>query len=556
MKKIVLFIAATIALSGCSDFLSTNNLTQKNSANFPASEADLSTALVSVYATNIEVPTNAVKWQIPQLLSEMMADYTLSGGGVDDRHLRALSTYKKNAENMYSEMWRRYYKGIHRANFILENDGKIKWGNEVLHQKLLGETHFLRAQLYFDMARMFENIPLITSTTPENRPQSTPDEIYKQIFSDFKFAIEHLPATSYATMSRTELGRATKWAAEGMLARAYLFYSGMYKKESITLNDNSVLDKQAVIGYLDDCITNSGHSLVPDFRNLWPYSYANVDYAYAKNNNLSWVRETGINTETVFAFKYSSMGSATTLSYCNNINVFYGIRGQETLPFAKGWGWGAVIPKFYQEWSDTDIRKKGTIWNVNDTTERVTYKWNSNRNYNETGYFNKKYMPINVKNPVDGKTINYSCVLYGVTPHFQYNNTQDLVVLRFADILLMAAELGATNAQSYFDRVRTRVGLPSIPVTLANIKAERLHELAFEGIRLYDLMRWGDLETEVNRMKVNVPVRTLGVAGLFSTTFRAATRGFLPIPEDEIKLSNGVLVQNAGWDTPDAFFQE
>lgn len=556
MKKIILISLATLVFSGCTNFLDTDDLTQKNSSNFPVTEADMQTELIAAYASNIEVATSAGRWQIMQLIAEIMSDYSLSGGGQDDRHVRAMCEYKKSGVNMYSELWRRYYRGIHRTNFIFENIDKIKWDDETVKNKILGQAHFLRGQFYFDLARLFERVPLVLSTKPENNPQADPNDLYRQILTDLKLAADLLPAQSFTSTQKTELGRVTRWAAEGMLARAYLFYSGFYKKDRVTLLDNSILDKQSVIGYVDDCIANSGHDLVSDFRNLWPYAYSNKDYAYSKNNNLEWIGEEGANVETVFAYKFSTLGGANqALSYCNNIDLYYGIRGQETLPFAKGWGWGTIVPKFYQEWSDNDIRKKGTIWNVGDKTEGVTYKWNANRNYYETGFFNKKYIPINVKNSA-GKVVNYSCVLYGVTPHFQYNNTQDMVIIRFADILLMGAELGGPKAQQYFDRVRTRVGLPSIPATLENIKNERLHELAFEGIRYYDLMRWGDVEREVNRMKQDVPVRTLGVNQTYTTTFRAVTRGFLPIPEDEIQLSNNVLTQNPGWDSPDAFYQD
>lgn len=555
MKKIVFILISTVCLLGCSGFLDTNNLTEKNSSNFPNNETDMSSILASAYAATIEVPNNAGKWQITPLIAEVMADYTLSGGGQGDRHVRAISEYKKSGVNMYSELWRRYYSGIHRTNFIFESVERIAWSDEVTKNQILGQAHFLRAHFYFDLVRLFEHIPLVVSTIPENKFQAEPDEVYALIFSDLKAAIELLPATPITSIQKSELGHATRWAAEGLMGRAYLFYSGFYKKEHLGLADGTQLDRSAVKGYIDDCIAHSGHDLIPDFRNLWPYAYSNKDYAYSKTNNLEWIGEDGANIETVFAYKYSTLGGASALSYCNNLDLYYGLRGQETLPFAKGWGWGTVNPKLYDEWSDADVRKKGTILSVTDASEGVSYKWNANRNYYETGYFNKKYMPINVRN-AENKLVNYSCVLYGVTPHFQYNNTQDVVILRFADILLMGAELGCDNAQAYFDRVRMRAKLPSVPVTLQEIKNERLHELAFEGIRYYDLMRWGDVEKEVNRMQQAVPVKTMGVAQNYSSTFRTETRGFLPIPEDEIQLSNGVLKQNVGWDTPDAFYQD
>lgn len=550
MKKFIYIVFVSALLIGCKDFLSVDNLTQKNSANFPVTEEDIQQILNSVYASNIEVSSaSGSKWQIFMLISEVMADYTVSGGGQADP-ARAIAEYKKRGVNMYSEIWRRYYRGIHRANFIFENIERVKFDNETNKNNILGQTYFLRGQFYFDLARMFEKVPLVLSTEPENKPQAGPDELYAQILLDFKKAIELLPAISFKDMEKENLGRVTKWAAQAMMGRAYLFYSGFYGKETVKLADGSELKKQDVISYIDNCIANSGHDLIPDFRNLWPYAYSNKDYKYAKENNLQWIGEDGKNYETVYAFKYSILSQA---SYCNNVNLYFGLRGQETMPFAKGWGWGAVVPKFYDEWPDDDLRKKATIWKSFDKTEGVKYKWNANRNYNETGYFNKKYIPINIKNE-NGKLVNYSCELYGVAPHFQFNNTQDLIIIRFSDVLLMGAELGSVKAQDYMDRVRERVGLPSVAPTLENIKTERLYELAFEGVRYYDLMRWGDLETSVNAMQKNVPVKIAGVDKVVTKSFRTASRGFLPIPEDEIQLSNGVLKQNPGWDTPDALY--
>ena len=130
---------------------------------------------------------------------------------------------------------------------------------------------------------------------------------------------------------------------------------------------------------------------------------------------------------------------------------------------------------------------------------------------------------------------------------YQRDNIQDLILIRFSDVLLMAAELGAPNAQQYLDRVRNRVGLASVPVTLENIKAERRFELAFEGVRYYDLLRWHDedLITINRRGQANAETKSI--------TFRKETGGFLPIPQTQIDLSGGVLTQNAGWEGGDIY---
>jgi hypothetical protein len=112
----------------------------------------------------------------------------------------------------------------------------------------------------------------------------------------------------------------------------------------------------------------------------------------------------------------------------------------------------------------------------------------------------------------------------------------------------MAAELGSPNAQLYLDRVRDRVGLPSIPVTPENIFMERRLELSLEGIRYFDVIRRG--------MSVaNQELTTIGIRGpnyigdqlIFDVTFKSATNGFLPIPQNEIDLSAGLFVQNSGY---------
>lgn len=192
MKKTLYLLFAVTVLSSCSNFLDTENLTEKNSSNFPATVEDIETALVSVYAANTEVLVNTEKYQIIQLVSELMSDYTLSGGGMGDLQARAMAEFKQNGVNMYSGAWQRYYRGIHRANFILENIDRVRFDSDIEKNNILGQTYFLRAQFYFDLARMFEKVPLVLTTSPENKPQAEPDELYAQIFSDLKLAINLL----------------------------------------------------------------------------------------------------------------------------------------------------------------------------------------------------------------------------------------------------------------------------------------------------------------------------------------------------------------------------
>lgn len=547
MKKICIYLLSMIMLAACSDFLNTEDLTQKNSSNFPKTPEDINASLLSAYAAMGEITDPY--WQNFFLLSEIMSDDRFGGGSSVDRMILAVNEYKKSQDNMYAGLWSKYYKGIHRVHFVLESLDKVNWENEGQKNKIVGQAHFLRGYMYFDLCRLFGTVPLILSTQATSQPKASTDELYACIFSDLKKAVELLPATSLKDIPASERSLATKWAAEALMAKAYLFYSGYYKKETVQFTDGSALNKQQVVAYIDDCISNSGHSLISDFRNLWPYAYSNKEYGYAKDNKLDWIGEDGANTETVFAWKYSPLGG----DFTNRVNLYFGIKGQDQIPFGKGWGFGTVNPQLYAGWPDGDLRKQASIYNVDDPSEGTTgFIWNGENNQQETGFWQKKYIPINVRS-ASGSVVNYSCVLYGATTNFQQNNTQDIVMIRFSDVLLMAAELGLPGGQGYLDEVRARVGLPSVPATLDNIKKERRYELAFEGIRYHDLLRWGDAEKEINKI-TNVPARTLNVQTPVTVRFRPETGGFLPIPENEILLSNGMLEQNPGWTAADALY--
>lgn len=153
-------------------------------------------------------------------------------------------------------------------------------------------------------------------------------------------------------------------------------------------------------------------------------------------------------------------------------------------------------------------------------------------------------MPININK--DGKQQSMFTFLYGTPATNMDCNAQEIVLMRFADVYLMGAELGSSKAQEYLDIVRARVNLPSVPVTLDNIKKERRLELAFEGVRYYDLMRWGELESAFSKVK-NIPLENEGKPVEYSAIYRPETKGYLPIPESQVLLSDGVLKQNEGW---------
>lgn len=548
MKRIYIIIIAALLMAGCSEsFLDTEPLTKKVDANFYQTPEDASLALTAAYAVLPTVFTHESFY----LTAEVMSDDRFAGGGVNDIQINATGSFKMSEESQYENAWSTYYQGIFRANMLIQKLDQVEWDSEDQKGDIAGQIYFLRGLFYMDLARMFGQVPLVVETAPLNIPKTSPDSIWAQIGSDLKKSIELFPSVKINNIPAENSGRATKWAAEALMARAFLFYTGYYQKSEMPLAEGGSIKKEEVIAWIDDCVANSGHSLMPEFRNLWPYAYCK-DYKYKVDNNLSWYGEEGANKETMFAIQFSNLADwGTSIYYSNQFNLYQGIRNQTLIPFGQGWGMGTVNPQLWESWDDNDIRKRGSICDVTDPNEGIQgYAWGGDKQMHETGYWSKKYMPINHKNSI-GTVCNITGELYGTPNNYQLNNTQDMVIIRYADVLLMGAELGGSNAQKYLDQVRSRVGLPSVPATLENVKEERRHELAFEGVRYHDILRWREAESDFAQVK-DIPVLNEGLPALHSTIFRPETGGFLPIPNSQILLSNGVLTQNPGWTSAEA----
>jgi len=558
MKRIFILLLTGAVLAGCSEsFLDTVPLTQKTNNDFYQTEDDMDQALTAAYVTMVSVPTGSILNAYPFAISELMSDERFGGGGDNDLTPRAIADFKIDGQDMYLGAWTRYYRGIFRCNMLLENIDKPDWSSEAAKGKVEGEARFLRALFYFDMSRLFGEVPLILETKPQNLPKSPAADTYAQIATDLKAAIQAFPGTPWAI---SDMGRGSKWAAEALMARVFLFYA----VTDLPLVDGGSVSKSEVIAWLDDCIAHSGYQLMPEFRNLWPYSVANSTnsenpYKYTEDNNLSWYGEAGGNNETVFALKFSTFADwGTSIYYSNQMNLFFGWRAYSYKgAMGEGWGMGTVNKKLWDAWPDADIRKRGSICKVDDAAEGIDASYDlgvdfHDKQMDETGYWQKKYRPVNLYN--DGEWSNYSVNFYSATRNFQLDNMQDIVLIRYADVLLMHSEL--TETITGINLVRARVALTPIGAySLDALKDERRFELAFEGVRYYDLLRWAgksNLASVETILESQNGVGTInnGVSGVKKgVDFRPETGGFVQIPNQEIQLSEGVLVQNPGWET-------
>ena len=560
IKYIIASLFCVMLFAACDDFLDTDNLTMKDTSNFPLNETDAYQMVNGIYAVmnrNLADPE-----EDPFFIFDIASDDRLGGGSQSNIGPPGVDRLMNAYVDWMKPLWQQRYAGINRANNALESiDNVTNWTSETTKKQYLCEIYFLRAWYYFNLAQVFNGVPLVLSTVPQNLPRSTADEVYAQIASDLKNAIEIGPSTKYPDFGE---GRVSKWAAEGMMARVWLFYTGFYQKSELPLAEGGSVSKSQVVAWLEDCIQNSGFGLVSDQRNLWPYTnpYTAKDYLYDQENNLNW--ETDENKESMFAIKMSNKAgwSADDHLRHNRIVEFYGLRktNESAFPFSvQGYSNGPVCEKLWTDWAEDpdyagDYRRVGSI--CDRAVEIPNYPGDKAKEVENTNLLAKKYIGCEAYNEDhSGRYLSYA-YYYGSENNRQSGLTQSLVWLRFADVLLMHAELSdgkvIYNGKNGVNAVRQRAGLGDIPYSLTNLKKERRYELCFEALRWNDLRRWGDVAEKVKN-QVGNKILNQGIAGEYAFTndfmqrYKDTGGGFFKIPEDQVTLSEGVLEQNPGW---------
>lgn len=546
MKKTKIYIIAlgilSVTLFSCADsFLDVEPMTTILDENFYKTEADAEMALIGCYDGYQRTGSNGnLAFYV---VSEVLSDDCFGGAGnTDGRNYQALDRFdlsqSPSDNDLFNGTWADYYAGIFRCNTLLKKIDDISvWKSDdeeaakAVQNRIEGETRFLRAIMYFDLVRLFEKVPLLTEPTKENIPQSEAVETYKLIVEDLKFAAANIPAAAYpkANAAKND-GRATSFAAKALLARVYMFYSGYYGKEDIGIT------KTEVLAGLEDVISSNEFDLVPEFKSLWPAASYLAD---AENNVLDKTGYAGKgNSEVVFAQKFNNTQNYNGMVDGNRWLVMMGLRNTPASPYGKGWGACTVNPRTVQAFTEGDTRKTASIIDIEGEGIAEKFDLKDQREY--TGYTVKKYTPTSNPDGTDD---------VGGDKDFQISQDQDFIVMRYADVLLMAAELGSPKAAQYFNEVHVRAGLsPKTTVTKEDILKERRFEFAFEGIRYWDLLRQG-LNNAATAIAQTQAVLSGNAADqvVIKAENITKTRGFMQIPNTQITLSNNVLKQNSGW---------
>ncbi len=394
-----------------------------------------------------------------------------------------------------NDLWTGYYATITDCNIILNQVAKDS-SNTPEATKMLaqGEARFLRGYSYFMLVRLFGNVPIVdtvlANVSASNVPQSSSAEVYAFIEKDLQFAASTLPLT----WDPKFVGRATSGAANGMLAKVYL-YEQKWQQAMTTAG----------------IVINSG--------------VYNLNTPYDK----IFTEEGENSSGSVFEIQAYADANHKEDSYgCQYANV-QGVRGSGQ--FNLGWGFNVPSQELVDAYDSADPREKSTILfcpSPEPTRYGEVFPSEPNPRYNK-----KVYTDPAVRNAVGD----------------QFGWWVNIRVLRYSDILLMYAEAaneaGQTDealAKLEMVRARARNGdaniLPEVTTTDKGelrdaIRHERRIELAMEGERFFDIVRWGIADS------------VLHAAG--KTNFDATRDDLLPIPQTQIDISNGVLNQNPGY---------
>jgi hypothetical protein len=463
-------------------------------------------ALVAVYYETSAETGYGINWYSNKIGPlNAAADECYAGGGssTDMMAYQVWNNYPAmtSANAISSKYWAQDYAGIYRANQLISKLGKAVPGlNDSDKERYIAECKTLRAYYYFELVRLFKNIPLTTepiSTADMDKiTQAVPDSVYAQIERDLKQSIPALPST----VPSSENGRLTKGAAMALLGKAILYEN----------NDSRMGDAAS---WLNKVNTSGVYSLQTNYQNIF-------DPANKFNSESIWeIVHSGSGQAWWGAADYSGNIYCTMInprSYSALTDPVHGAPDANHTYYS-GWSFNPVIKAFAAK-IHGDPRYKYTVADLDSLVAIGQASYTPG--YDNTGLFIQKYAAL----------LKYKAAIG--QPELNWPN--DVIEIRLADTYLMEAEAlvrgngDAARAKFLLDAVRARVGLASVPATLDNIYNERMLELATEGHRWFDLVRTGRAAS------------VLAFKG-----FVAGKNEILPIPLEE--LNNTKLVQNPGY---------
>ncbi len=499
----------SIGFDGCKRYLDVNpqgQITQAQIATDPAAAQNLVTGIYNVFYIGGFAP-DIDSFQFVIMTDIASDDGDKGSSPADYGDALQIDNLQTPATNgVVNDVWNGHYQGIARTNQAL---GQLQTAtfDATTKNKLLAETRFLRAYFYFNLVRLFGGVPKLDhvpsvgeANSAALQTRASAADIYAFIVSDLDFAVANLP-----DKGATDIGRATKSAAQGLEAKVYLYMKNYQKAYDLS---------QAVI-------TGGKYSLVKDYSLIWRQNAVNGD---GGNNNAESLFEiqAGIN-------KDCSAG-------INLYTVSQGARAGGKYGWSDlGFGFNNPTSSLVNEYETGDVRKNGTIIFIKPTTGTTssgTVLFDGFRIPSQDSVQNSRYS----YKAYHSRTAEANCG--GNTDRLP----KQVRILRYADVLLINAEaalqLGNTGAATTnLNQVRTRAGLTSVTATLPAIWHERRVELAMEHDRFFDLVRQDGVQ----------PGRAAAAFTADGGKTWSATHALFPIPQAQIDLSGGNLKQNPGY---------
>lgn len=450
--------------------------------------------------------------------------------------------YSPSSDQMFANVWGAAYRAIADANAVIVNVPGINNMSSTLRERVIAEARYLRATHYFNLIRLFAGsgagagVPLwLEEARPQGeleRPRSPVGEVYAAIIADLEIAADALPDT-YADLPGTNTGRATRGAANALLAKVHLQYA--------LVHDAGASHLEASIDRARRVRDSGRYQLLPDFGRI-----------FALDNEQ--------NAEIIFSIqniRVSGMGGRLAQHVAPQGS---GLSGANT----PGASFYAEWP-FYRDWDDADTRKEATFLDAYDHPTHGWIEWS-------------RPMPGLSNSQISQHLSNFGTPNGGPTPRKYIDpnagtsaaEETDYILLRYADVLLMLAEAineaqGPTaEAYTAVNMVRNRAGLSDLSGGLSQqafreaVQIERRYELVLEGHTFFDMQRhweWSKARVEAH-MNMALPVAQGGQAINASPWNSSVPKNrTVPIPDHyrffpvhpAVLSSNQALVQTPGW---------
>lgn len=417
--------------------------------------------------------------------------------------------------------WSAMYRGIQRANVIINRLEPLNGLDGPEKNRILGESHFLRAFFYFHLVRLFENVPIVLDETTDPAKLDVGvkscKEVYEVITNDLLAAKELLPDSNAG-------GRPTKLTAAAMLGKVYLQMSGK------PLEDNAAAAKAEQ--ELKTVISSGQFGLVDDF-------FAQFDGHHEHGKEYIWDIEFTNDGTTKYGGLVGTLEGTTT----DGDNLY--------------WTQLRTTREFYETFNEKDKRRDcvARFILVHDENGKLQpYYFNPDESPESQGedwyYFAYKFRHGLTEEERGAGWINWA-------------NPINFPIIRYSDVLLMYAEAqlrskGSADAEAleYVNQVRRRgfgkkgaqILMPNASIdlksiTFDNLLAERSFELAYEGQRWYDLVRFGKLEEKVKSLSKYI----VTTAQTSQAEHIQPKHVVYPIPQPAIDASNGAIVQHELW---------